>query len=345
MGCVKLKYHFSLEGYRDKTEPALKNRVNAYRYGFQGQEKDDEVKGSGNSLNYKYRMYDPRLGRFFAVDPLTAKYPFYSPYAFSGNRVIDMVELEGLEPARPPQQTVTRVAVQLQNGDWRLMQSYVNINRASAMQIDGQNRNGGIKISATEAQAYITPVTRPASGGQASGVYANGTFTTSRVSVANTTSTVEEVSSSAYNAATSTYTPGPTTNTVTVPNGDNVSLSVDVFTGAAQGNHIVVTDVAGNILFDSGNTVPVNSTTTLASTSGSASVNVTPGSTLNVTQTPAANNDSDDVWTVNCNFSATTRTTTTGTATTGQPGFSAGYDPTTQQTTTTGQGAVPTFVP
>src|SRR5690606_4639049 len=41
-----------------------------YRYGFQGQEKDDEVKGSGNSINYKYRMHDPRIGRFFAVDPL-----------------------------------------------------------------------------------------------------------------------------------------------------------------------------------------------------------------------------------------------------------------------------------
>jgi len=72
-----------------------------YRYGFQGQEKDDEVKGSGNSINYKYRMHDPRVGRFFAVDPLTAKYPHYTPYQFSGNKVIHMVELEGLEEADP----------------------------------------------------------------------------------------------------------------------------------------------------------------------------------------------------------------------------------------------------
>ncbi len=69
-----------------------------YRYGFQGQEKDDEIKGAGNSVNYKYRMHDPRLGRFFAVDPLSSKYPFYSPYTFSGNDVIRSVELEGLEP-------------------------------------------------------------------------------------------------------------------------------------------------------------------------------------------------------------------------------------------------------
>ena len=69
-----------------------------YTFGFQGQLQNNEIKGKGNSVNYKYRMHDPRLGRFFAVDPLTSKYPFYSPYTFSGNRVIDMVELEGLEP-------------------------------------------------------------------------------------------------------------------------------------------------------------------------------------------------------------------------------------------------------
>ena len=72
-----------------------------YRYGFQGQEMDNEVKGEGNSINYKYRMHDPRVGRFFATDPLERSYPYYSPYQFSGNRVIDMVELEGLETGIP----------------------------------------------------------------------------------------------------------------------------------------------------------------------------------------------------------------------------------------------------
>src|SRR5690606_20300653 len=43
------------------------------------------------------RMHDPRVGRFFAVDPLTAKYPHYTPYSFSGNKVIAFIELEGLE--------------------------------------------------------------------------------------------------------------------------------------------------------------------------------------------------------------------------------------------------------
>jgi RHS repeat-associated protein len=72
-----------------------------YRRGFQGQEHDDEVKGDGNSVNFKYRMHDPRVGRFFAVDPLAAKYPHNSPYAFSENVVINMIELEGLETSVP----------------------------------------------------------------------------------------------------------------------------------------------------------------------------------------------------------------------------------------------------
>ena len=42
-------------------------------------------------------MHDPRVGRFFAIDPLFRKYPHNSPYAFSENRVIDGIDLEGLE--------------------------------------------------------------------------------------------------------------------------------------------------------------------------------------------------------------------------------------------------------
>jgi RHS repeat-associated protein len=40
-----------------------------YRYGFNGMEKDDEVKGSGNSYTTYFRQYDPRLGRWLSIDP------------------------------------------------------------------------------------------------------------------------------------------------------------------------------------------------------------------------------------------------------------------------------------
>ena len=77
--------------------PGRHGNTNSYRYGFQGQEKDDELKGEGNSLNYTFRMHDPRVGRFFSTDPLVKSYPWNSPYAFGENKVIAFIELEGLE--------------------------------------------------------------------------------------------------------------------------------------------------------------------------------------------------------------------------------------------------------
>jgi RHS repeat-associated protein len=69
----------------------------AYRYAFQAQERDDEVKGEGNSVNFTFRMYDSRLGRFLSLDPLFADFPWNSPYSFSENDLIRAVELEGGE--------------------------------------------------------------------------------------------------------------------------------------------------------------------------------------------------------------------------------------------------------
>src|SRR5690554_5185565 len=62
---------------------------NGYRFGFQGQETENELWGEGNASFFKYRISDNRLGRFFAVDPLAAKYPYNSTYAFSENVVIN----------------------------------------------------------------------------------------------------------------------------------------------------------------------------------------------------------------------------------------------------------------
>ncbi|MDT8411322.1 MAG: RHS repeat-associated core domain-containing protein [Vicingaceae bacterium] len=57
-----------------------------YRYGFNGMEKDNEIKGAGNSYDFGSRIYDPRLGRWLAVDPQRHLYPGFAPYSsFAGN--------------------------------------------------------------------------------------------------------------------------------------------------------------------------------------------------------------------------------------------------------------------
>ncbi|HRH51974.1 MAG TPA: hypothetical protein PLN38_01555 [Chitinophagales bacterium] len=66
-----------------------------YRFGFQNQEVDEEF--WGGAVSFKYRVEDARLGRFFAVDPLSNSYPWNSPYAFCENKVGLGIELEGAE--------------------------------------------------------------------------------------------------------------------------------------------------------------------------------------------------------------------------------------------------------
>jgi RHS repeat-associated protein len=68
-----------------------------YRYGFNGKENDRDIKGDGNQQDYGMRIYDPRLGRFLSVDPLTASYPWYTPYQFAGNKPIQYIDLDGAE--------------------------------------------------------------------------------------------------------------------------------------------------------------------------------------------------------------------------------------------------------
>ncbi|MFD2566828.1 DUF6443 domain-containing protein [Pseudotenacibaculum haliotis] len=62
---------------------------------FQDQRYDDDL--GLNWHAFKYRNYDASLARFHNIDPLAAKYPYNSTYAFSENKVIMYNELEGLE--------------------------------------------------------------------------------------------------------------------------------------------------------------------------------------------------------------------------------------------------------
>ncbi len=68
-----------------------------YRYGFNGKENDNDVKGEGNQQDYGFRIYDTRLGRFLSVDPLSESYPELTSYQFASNTPIENIDLDGLE--------------------------------------------------------------------------------------------------------------------------------------------------------------------------------------------------------------------------------------------------------
>lgn len=67
------------------------------RYGFNGKENDNEIKGEGNQQDYGMRVYDPRIGKFLSIDPLTKNFPYYTPYQFAGNKPIWATDLDGAE--------------------------------------------------------------------------------------------------------------------------------------------------------------------------------------------------------------------------------------------------------
>src|SRR5438270_13538114 len=69
----------------------------AYRYGFNGKERDWEDYGDGNQYDYGARIYNPMIARFLSVDPISKHFPWNSPYSFAENDVIRSVDLDGLE--------------------------------------------------------------------------------------------------------------------------------------------------------------------------------------------------------------------------------------------------------
>jgi RHS repeat-associated protein len=114
-----------------------------YRYGSNGEEEIDEMYGDGNYVDYKYRGYNSRLGRFFAVDPITSQYPELTPYQFASNNPIWMIELEGLE-GQPTSQDNTGVNAPVSNNS-----------------IDGGARRITGPIDRTQAQSVMTDPQTP----------------------------------------------------------------------------------------------------------------------------------------------------------------------------------------
>jgi len=58
----------------------------SYRYGYQGMENEDNLRGENNSYTTEFRQYDSRVGRWLSVDPKSYKYAAVSPYtAFLNN--------------------------------------------------------------------------------------------------------------------------------------------------------------------------------------------------------------------------------------------------------------------
>lgn len=71
------------------------NASKSYRFGFNGMENDNEVKGKGNSVDFGARIYDTRLSRWLSVDPHESSYPSLSGYSAFANNPINIIDPDG----------------------------------------------------------------------------------------------------------------------------------------------------------------------------------------------------------------------------------------------------------
>jgi RHS repeat-associated protein len=134
-----------------------------YRYGFNGEEKDNEVSGEGSSYTTHYRQYDSRLGRWFSRDPSFILWQ--TPYASMNNFPIvfnDPLgdEIEGTRKTKRAFRQRERAA-----GTWRVTRAQYrrgNTNGINAKEMDlklEELRSEPLSIT----NAVIQPQTRSGS--------------------------------------------------------------------------------------------------------------------------------------------------------------------------------------
>jgi RHS repeat-associated protein len=64
-----------------------------YRFGFNGKENDNEVKGDGNSVDFGSRIYDSRVGRWLSTDNVIK--PYLSPYQYAKGSPTNFIDPDG----------------------------------------------------------------------------------------------------------------------------------------------------------------------------------------------------------------------------------------------------------
>jgi RHS repeat-associated protein len=190
-------FGLTMAGISDK---ALKTNYAENKYRFQKQELQNKEFSDGSGLElyeFKYRMDDPQIGRFWSIDPLASKYEYNSPYAFSEDKVTGHIELEGLEAVDINKSNNPYVRAAADANVQKAVASTVN-NASGAVKVtvsvgpgvgvEGKVGNTGVKVEAKGPQASVSvnaggSVSAEGSAGSASASAGVGKIASAEVAV------------------------------------------------------------------------------------------------------------------------------------------------------------------
>lgn len=135
MGCLKLTYHQNLPSLKvahSNFSNERKSGAECYRYGFNGMEKDDEIKGGGNSYTTEFRMLDVRIGRWLSVDPVV--HHGMSPYCTFDNNPIFFKDPSGADGEEGNGNGEERKSHTVESGDnlWNIAKNQLEPNATNA---------------------------------------------------------------------------------------------------------------------------------------------------------------------------------------------------------------------
>jgi YD repeat-containing protein len=106
IGTAKDYYPFGMQ------MPGRQWSTGEYRYGFNGQESDNEIYGEGNAYTAEFWEYDPRIGRRWNLEPEMKKYPAISPYSTFNNSPIQFKDPNGQDPVTAIFEGATAFAIE-----------------------------------------------------------------------------------------------------------------------------------------------------------------------------------------------------------------------------------------
>jgi RHS repeat-associated protein len=136
------------------------NKIKFQKQEFATKEFSD---GSGIDMyEFKWRMHDPQIGRFWQVDPLSDKYFYNSTYAFSENKVIAHIELEGLESVESNDPRVRammneNVQKKAQSANQKLSNSVeVKVSVGAGVGVQAKVGKVGVQAEVNGPQAQVT---------------------------------------------------------------------------------------------------------------------------------------------------------------------------------------------